>query len=154
MRVGIVGNRKCTDQRFVLENIAHIFDTHTLDNFDINAPRVTVVTGGESVGVSAFAGDFADIYGLDIIKFEPYFILDRAAAHNARHFFIRNKQLVDNCDQVLVFAYKKDSSDRQLISYAKEQGKEVFVVELKDNHVESKESREVSTAENRVAIGV
>lgn len=154
MKVGIVGNRKCTDQRFVLEQIAHIFDTHTLDEFDINARRITVLTGGESGGISAIASDFADIYGLDVIKFEPYFVLDRNSRHDARHFFIRNKQLIDNCDQVLVFAYGKDSSDRQLISYAKEKGKEVFVIELEDSHVESKESREVSTATGRTAVGV
>jgi len=152
MKVGIVGNRKCTDQRFVMEQIAHTFDTHTLDEFDINARRVTVLTGGEPMGVSHFACTFADIYGLDVVKFAPYFVLDRTSSHDARHFFIRNKQLVDNCDQVLVFAYKQDSSDRHLISYAREQGKEVFVVELEDKHVESKEPTEVSTTADRIAV--
>ena len=155
MRVGIVGNKKCRDQLFVLENIAHIFDTHALDEFDIHAKRITVITGGEPEGISAFASDFAGIYGLDVIQFEPYFVADRQATHSPRHYFIRNKQLVDNVDQLLVFAYGNDSSDRHLIKYAREKGKEVFVVELKESHISEQNTRkEINRGSYSRAVGV
>jgi len=155
-RVGIVGNRKCNDQRFVLEQIAHTFETHTLDEFDINAKRITVLTGGEPEGISFFARQFADIFGLDVIEFKPFFLQDKSVRHNPSHFFTRNKQLVDNCDQILVFAYKGDSSDRQLIAYANEKGKEVFVVELEERHIgnKSKEATEASAGNNRGLVAV
>lgn len=96
MRIAIVGSRSITDVKRVKSIIDLAVPLLTYEK----AP-VTVLSGGAK-GVDTIAQEWASDRSLDFILFKPYHLVDKRVSYEAKYFFVRNKQMVDNCDAVLV----------------------------------------------------
>ena len=138
MRVGVVGNRKAQNTKSIVEGIAAVFDSLEFEEGP-KTKGITILTGGEGTGVSKAAELFGRIYMLDVIKVEPFFVLDKGTKYDPRHFFVRNRQLVDNCDIVIAFPYQEDSGVRHLVAYANKKKVPCKVLELGEEHINPQE---------------
>lgn len=122
MRIAIVGSRCIKDKDRVYPIVQRFLKDHTHGT-------VTIVSGGAS-GVDALAIEYAKSVGLDSIIFEPYHVLDRKVEFSPKYFFIRNKQIVDNCDKVLAIWDGKSGGTEHTIKYAYSHQKPIMVVKL------------------------
>ena len=107
MKVAIVGSRNLT-------NIA-------LDRY-INDEAEEIVSGG-AVGVDLCAAKYAKSKGLRLTEFFPqYECYGRAAP------IVRNKQIVDYADEIIVFWNGSSRGTLSVIKYAQKTGKPLKVI--------------------------
>lgn len=107
MKLAVIGSRNLT-------NVA-------LDHY---LPQGTeeIVSGG-AVGVDSCAAEFAKRKGLKLTEFLPkYECYGRAAP------IVRNKQIVDYADQILVFWDGSSKGTLSVIQYAQKTGKHCEVI--------------------------
>lgn len=105
-----------------------IAGSRSIKDFNISkhVPKETkLIISGGAVGVDTLAEKFADESGIEKRIFLPeYSIYGKAAP------IVRNKQMVDFCDRVLIIWDGKSRGTKSTIDYAKKQGKKVEVVIL------------------------
>ena len=83
-----------------------------------------IVSGGAK-GADTYAREFAIKKGIKIIEFLPdYAKYGRAAP------LVRNRLIIDCCDEVLAFWDGKSKGTKYTIDYAKKMGKPVRIVQL------------------------
>lgn len=102
MKVGIVGSRNLT-------NI-------TLDSYV--SEEVDEIVSGGAVGVDACAAAYAKSRGLKLTEFLPQYELYGRAAP-----IVRNKQIVDYADKIIVFWNGTSKGALSVIKYAQKIGK-------------------------------
>lgn len=106
MRVAIIGSRTFTDYQVAREYLDGIEITH-------------IVSGGAK-GADTIGEQYAILNGIDITIHRPdYKQFGKSAP------FIRNKQIVDDCDLVIAFWNGKSSGTKYALDYAKQQETEV-----------------------------
>ena len=88
---------------------------------------MVLVSGGAS-GPDSLAKAYAKTHGLDFIEFLPYFRLEKGGKFDARDFYIRNMQIIDNCDKVLAFWDGESKGTRHALDYALKTGKPVMII--------------------------
>lgn len=120
MRVAIVGSRHIDDSHYVFPHIARFIKEHTFGS-------VTIVSGGAK-GVDSLAKEYAKQNGLDFIEFQPYHVLDKTIPYEKKFFFVRNRQIIDNCDKVLAFWDGVSSGTEHAIKYAQKHNKPVMII--------------------------
>ena len=120
MRVAIVGSRNIDDSYHVFSHITRFIKEHTFGS-------VTIVSGGAK-GIDSLAKEYAKQNGLDFIEFQPYHVLDKYVAFEKKYFFIRNRQIIDNCDKVLAFWDGESSETEHAIKYAQKHNKPVMII--------------------------
>jgi len=94
-----------------------------------SSPAKVILAGGAK-GVDTYAHRYADVNNIPFVLFKPYFLLDNKATYTPRHYFIRNKQLVDNADYVVAIWDGVSKGTEWGINYAKRTGKRCEVYTL------------------------
>lgn len=111
MNLAIIGSRNCP-----------IFDLGAYLNGSIDA----IVSGGAK-GAEAHAKYFAQRHGIKVIEFLPDY-----AKYGKSAPLIRNKQIIDNCDEVLAFWDGKSRGTKHALEYAKQLGKPIRIIKTED----------------------
>jgi predicted Rossmann-fold nucleotide-binding protein len=93
------------------------------------APSVDVIISGGQKGVDKLAEDYARENDIAFVLFKPYHLLDSQAKHETRHYFVRNKAMVDNSDMVIVFHDGKDSGTEDIINYTRKRNKTLVIID-------------------------
>lgn len=84
---------------------------------------------GDSPGVDRYVqGWCKNTPSFDAVVFHPIHLLDPKLDFETRFFFIRSKQLIHNCDSLLLAWDGKSQGTEWAKEYAEKQGKEVFVI--------------------------
>ena len=122
MKLAIIGSRSIKNEQLVWEAI-HGFLQHHI----VEGTSVTIISGGAD-GIDSFSKTYAKKWHLDHVEFIPYFKLDQNAAYSAKHFFVRNKQIIDNADKVLAIWDGTSTGTEHGIKYAQKTGKPVMVL--------------------------
>lgn len=85
MKLAVVGSREFTNYNLLC---------NTLDNI----PGITTIVSGGARGADTFASLYAKQRNIPVIEFKPDWNKYGKSAG-----FIRNKQIVDECDQLIAF---------------------------------------------------
>lgn len=131
MRIAIVGSRSATNKEEVYTKIAAMFDKL---GYQKGVTNLTLISGGAK-GVDTFVKEFADDFKLDFICFEPYFVVDKDSDYTPRHFFTRNRQIVNNSDVVIAMTKGQSNGTLHTYNYAKKKGMPCFLIELEEEGV-------------------
>ncbi len=121
MRLGIVGSRSITSE--IVKEVISKF----LDENGIRMENLTVLSGGAK-GVDTIAREFCKELKIDYVLFKPYHLLDNQAAYIPRYYFIRNKQIADNSDAVLIIWDGISHGTGHMINYCTKKGKKHIVI--------------------------
>ena len=89
-------------------------------------PRDIVIVSGGASGVDSWAEATAKHWRKDTLIFKPDW-----AKHGRVAGFIRNNEIVRNCDIVIAFLHKSSKGTKHTISLAKYLGKPCYVVRTK-----------------------
>jgi len=122
MKLAIIGSRTIKDEQVVWEAI-HAFIRDQVPS----GTSITIISGGAE-GIDMFSKTYAKKWSLDHVEFIPYFKLDVSSIYSARHFFVRNKQIVDNADKVLAIWNGESTGTEHGIKYAQKTGKPIMVI--------------------------
>lgn len=122
MKLAIIGSRSVKEEQMVWEAIHTFVTGHSVEGVPI-----TLLSGGAE-GIDHFTKSYAAKWSMDHVEFIPYFKLDRASDYSARHFFIRNKQIIDNSDRVLAIWDGASKGTEHGIKYSQKTGKQVMVI--------------------------
>ena len=107
MKIAVVGSRNLTDV--------------IIDNY-IPSDAEEIVSGG-AVGVDACAAEYARASGLKLTEFLPEY-----KKHGRAAPIVRNKQIVDYADKVIVFWDGSSRGTLSVIKYAEKQAKPIEVI--------------------------
>lgn len=110
VRMGVIGSRGISDYGIV----SHILTA--------NAINVGCLLSGGAIGVDSCAQRWAEENAVPFILFKPYFLLDPQAGYSVRHYFTRNKQIIDNSDLVIAISNGDSPGTKWGINYAKKRG--------------------------------
>ena len=110
MRIAIVGSRDYGDMTRVIDFV------RSLDKLDV------VVSGGAR-GVDTVAARTAQLCGLTVVEYPADWSLGRHAG------FVRNTQIVENCDRVVAFWDGVSHGTRDTIMRARKAGIPVEVID-------------------------
>lgn len=106
MKIAIVGSRNLS-----------------IDNIDSYVTECDEIVSGGAKGVDTSAAEYAKRKNIKLTEFLPeYSRYGRAAP------IVRNKQIVDYSDKIIVFWNGKSSGTHSVIEYAKKIGRECEVV--------------------------
>jgi len=118
MKVAIIGSRTITDFKIFNEAFNKNISLQLFLMID------TIVSGGAK-GVDTLAAKFAKIYDFKLVEFLPdYEQYGRSAP------FIRNKQIIDECDGVFAFWDGKSRGTQHAIKLAESQEKPVKLITI------------------------
>ena len=106
MKIAVIGSRSIT--------------SICLDN---RIPENAEIISGGAVGVDSCAAEYARAKGLKFTVFYPQYSLYKRAAP-----IVRNKQIVDYADKILVFWDGKSRGTLSVIEYAKKTHKECEII--------------------------
>lgn len=119
MKLCILGSRSIDKAEFVFPVIEKFIKDHTTG-------KITIISGGAK-GVDQLSKKYAETHGLDFVEFLPYHLLDKVP-FSSKYFFIRNKQMIDNADKVLVFWDGKSKGTEYGIKYSQKIAIPVMVI--------------------------
>ena len=88
---------------------------------------ITLLSGGAS-GVDSLVGDLAKEYSFDFVLFKPYHMLDKGTEFKTKYFFVRNRQMIDNADKILVIWDGQSRGAGHAKEYAEKRGKDITTV--------------------------
>ena len=92
-------------------------------------PRVGVILSGGQVGVDRILESYARDNEIPFILIKPYHLVDAKAEHSTRHYFVRNKMMVDNSDWVIAFSDGVDAGTEDVINYTRKRGKALTIID-------------------------
>jgi hypothetical protein len=94
MRLAIIGSRTINDYTFVRETILkHFVTTDPLIHMSI-----THIVSGGARGADSLGAQFAGEFGIPVTEYLPDW-----ETHGKKAGFLRNQDIVTNCDMVLAF---------------------------------------------------
>jgi hypothetical protein len=121
MKLGIIGSNTIEDVDKVKKLI--------YDNLPTKLEYLTILGGGGK-GVANAAKVFAKENNVDFVEFLTYNLIDNKAEFSSKYFFIRNKQLIDNSDAVIVI-WNGDSKDVEYgIKYSQKKNLPIKVLKV------------------------
>jgi len=120
MKLAIIGSNTIDDREKVIKIILdNIFSTDNL-----------TILGGGGKGVASIAKEFAKQHQVDFVEFLTYNLLDNKALFSSKYFFIRNKQMLDNADSVLII-WNGDCKDVEYaIKYSQKNNLPIKIVKI------------------------
>ena len=127
MRIAIVGSRSINNTDEIKTLIDSIIPYVTQKETPL-----TIISGGAK-GVDTIAQEWASERKHDFILIKPYHLLDNQVPYEAKFFFVRNKQIVDNSDAIVAIWDEESSGARDTIRYATKCKKPVVVYSYKQN---------------------
>lgn len=124
--IAVTGPTSMTDD----QNLVYSLLDDRLDEED--GPAVLLTAG--SKGVDQIVEQYAKDRGHKCIVFRPYFVVDGGAPYSPRHYFMVNKQLVEQCEAAIVFAPKNgiDSKTKDIIARLDRSSKEHEIIVVED----------------------
>jgi hypothetical protein len=126
MKVAVVGSRNLTNEDFINSEVGEYLRLMH-DTYGTTLPLVFLYGG--SKGAANVAIDSLKKHGYDTILFKPWHMIDRKLPFSTNLFFMRNKQMIDNADRVIVLCNnERDAEVDRAVSYAKKVGKHVFEI--------------------------
>lgn len=123
-KVGVIGSRTITDKSIVWPPLTKFLETTSLQK-----DKFVILSGGAK-GVDTLAKEWAEAMGIPFILFKPYFLVDARAPYDPRHYFTRNKQIVDNSDVIIAFWDGVTKGSSWGINYARKQCKTLIVIDV------------------------
>lgn len=106
MKIAIVGSRDCR-----------------IENPDTHIPACDEIVSGGAKGVDACAAEYARRKGIKLTEFLPrYDLYGRAAP------IVRNRQIVDYADRLLIFWNGRSKGTLSVIRYAEKRKKEYRII--------------------------
>lgn len=105
-----------------------IAGSRTIENIDISpyiSDDTELIISGGAKGVDALAEQYADKHRISKLILRPKYKLYRRRAP-----LIRNDEMVDMCDKVLVFWDGKSKGTKHTIDYAKKTGKPLELIKI------------------------
>ena len=105
-----------------------VVGSRSIENFDLSkyiSKEVSLIISGGAKGVDTLAEKYADKHGISKLILRPNYNLYEKAAP-----ILRNKQMVEICDSVLIVWDGKSNGTKYTIDYAKKCGKDFSLVTL------------------------
>lgn len=129
MRIAIVGSRSITDR----DRVYSIADDLTAA-LAIKKTPLTILSGGAK-GTDTLVQEWATERHLDFILMKPYHLLDSKVPYEAKYFFVRNKQMVDNSDLVICIWDGNSKGCFDAARYGYKAGKTVILWDYRVNKI-------------------
>lgn len=145
-RIAIVGSRSICNEEYTGEARAlaerdwmfyHLDKLLGIEDCDFDSlhdQRTAILSGG-AVGVDRRAQEYANENGIPFFLYKPYHLIDTKVAYEPRYFFTRNKQIVDNSDEMIAFWDGESNGTNDAIRYARKRGKSVTVIEPDEREI-------------------
>ena len=116
MRLAVVGSRTFTDRNtvFVILN----------EYYKVFGDELSFVSGGCPQGPDRYAEEFAELYNIPILILPANW-----NEHGRAAGFIRNSDIVNECEEVVAFWDRKSNGTRDTINKAHKQNKEVIIID-------------------------
>lgn len=146
-RIAIIGSRSIANEEFTDPKRAQaekdwmFYHLDKLLGIDVDMtlmddPRfgMAILSGG-AVGVDRKAQEYAQENGVPFFLYKPYHLIDTKVPYSPRYFFTRNKQIVDNCDELIAFWDGESHGTEDAIKFARKKGKPVTVIEPKEQEI-------------------
>lgn len=124
MRIAVVGSRGVVEEKYVITAIGDY-----INDLSQYTSAITIISGGAE-GVDSYAKSFANDHGYDFISFVPIFKLSKGIPFSMEHFFVRNRQIVDNSDAVIAVWDGESRGTAYTIEYANRRGKDVRIYKV------------------------
>jgi predicted Rossmann fold nucleotide-binding protein DprA/Smf involved in DNA uptake len=118
MKLGVCGSRSITDADWV---------NYHLDKWESQEDVDCVLSGGAK-GVDTLVEKWCEGNKVPHILFKPYHLIDTTQPYKKKFFFVRNKQIIDNADEMLILWDGVSGGTGWCINYAKERGKKLTVI--------------------------
>ena len=122
MKIGILGSRTLANHPDIYDKIYDILEEYKDDN-------PTVLHGGAE-GVDQKTHRVCKQLSIDTVVLKPYFKLAKCPV-KVDDFFIRNQQILDNSDLMILFSDEEHSDVRFIMEVAKKQRKKCIVLTYK-----------------------
>jgi predicted Rossmann fold nucleotide-binding protein DprA/Smf involved in DNA uptake len=106
MKIAISGSRSIEDRDWLYGHLDRLL------------PEGAVLLSGGARGVDTLVEEYAKAEGIDHILFKPYHMLDSKVPYQKKFFFVRNRQLIDNADKVVIFWDGESGGTAWCIDYA------------------------------------
>jgi hypothetical protein len=125
IRLGITGTRLCTDYALI---------KHYLDTTYPNPKEIKILVSGHARGIDTLCEIWAKENGIEIDSHPPdWKKFGKGAA------FIRNQEIVDNCDEMVAFPLKEGSphfpsnGTMDTCKKATKAGKKVLIIQVPED---------------------
>ncbi len=122
MKICILGSRSIDKAETVIPIIDKFMKDHVSGS--------PIILSGGAKGVDQITKAYAKAKAIPLIEFLPYHLLDNNVEFSSKYFFIRNKQMIDNADKVLVFWDGKSKGTEYGIKYSQKKGIPVMVLKV------------------------
>ncbi|MDO9578435.1 MAG: DUF2493 domain-containing protein [Candidatus Cloacimonadales bacterium] len=112
MRLAVIGSKEFRD----FERLKSVLD---------KISGITVIVSGTAAGTDTLAARYALEHNLKLIEFPPDFEKYREKAK-----YVRDRQIVENCDQIIAFWDGKCEGTKYTMDYAEKSGMSVKAIEI------------------------
>ena len=113
MKVAVIGSRTFANKKLLFEILSKIQD-------------IDVIVSGGAMGADSLAEVYAKENNLSTIIYKPNY-----EKHGKSAPFVRNRQIVDDCDIVVSFWDGASRGTKYTMEYAEKQNKKVYVINCK-----------------------
>jgi hypothetical protein len=106
-KIGIFGNRDIKDEHKILHELADL-----LDSVGVTASDHVLILHGGAQGVSSIVATLAsEMTNWSSVIFKPWSMVWPDLKFSTMLFYLRNKQIVDNSDVVVIFTNGEHDSE-------------------------------------------
>jgi hypothetical protein len=110
MKICIIGSRSIDKAEFVIPILDKFMKDHV-----VGTP---VILSGGAKGVDQITKSYARANNINLVEFLPYHLIDNKTPFSSKYFFLRNKQMIDNADKVLIIWDTRSKGTEYGIKYA------------------------------------
>jgi len=110
MKICIIGSRSIDKAEFVIPILDRFIKDHV-----VGTP---VILSGGAKGVDQITKSYAKANNINLVEFLPYHLIDNRTPFSSKYFFLRNKQMIDNADKVLIIWDTRSKGTEYGIKYA------------------------------------
>jgi len=120
MKICIIGSRSIDKAEFVIPILDRFIKDHV-----VGTP---VILSGGAKGVDQITKSYAKANNINLVEFLPYHLIDNRTPFSSKYFFLRNKQMIDNADKVLIIWDTRSKGTEYGIKYAQKIKVPVMVI--------------------------
>lgn len=120
MKICIIGSRSIDKAEFVIPILDRFMKDHV-----VGTP---VILSGGAKGVDQITKSYAKANNINLVEFLPYHLIDNRTPFSSKYFFLRNKQMIDNADKVLIIWDTRSKGTEYGIKYAQKIKVPVMVI--------------------------
>jgi hypothetical protein len=123
MKLAVFGNRNINDKALIND---------TLNAFTVEkGVHYSVLLHGGAEGPQKIAAELADEVDLPAVLFKPWHMVWSNIVFDRTLFFMRNKQIIDNADEIIIFSNgEKDSEVSRVKDYCDKHSRSYTLVEV------------------------